>query len=797
MADLSGWLLDLYPDPQGGVVLWLLGDEGERHRLRQPFPVTFYAAGPSQRLRELWRFLQSEELYAADAGHPVDDSHPPDDRRLQPPCPMHLERSERRDLFQGPIPVLAARFERPADQPRLFRRAAQAFPDLTFYDADLNLALRHAAVFGTFPLARCQVATTSDGLITDLQVVDTPWELDPARAPLRAMTIAPEVDPFHAEPTCLQVCAAGRSYRLSLEPARPLLINLAVLLRRYDPDLLLTNWGDGGTSFRGLLLRLLDMAQEWNIPLPLNRDPQGQIFYKADRSYAAYGQIIYRGAQVHLAGRWHVDAANAVMFHDYGLEGVLEMARVTALPVQTAARVSPGTGISAMQIVTALRSGVLVPYHKQVAERPKTALELFRSDQGGMVYQPLIGLHADVAELDFVSMYPSIMARFNISPEMTPQDFEERNADFERGLIPRTLQPLLDKRLALKQRLLTLPRWDPRRESDKKRVSAHKWLLVTCFGYLGYRNARFGRIESHEAVTAYGRECLLRAKEAAEDLGGTVLHMYVDGLWVKKEGAHTPEDFRPMLDEIAARTGLPVGLDGIYNWVAFLPSRVDDRLPVANRYFGVFQDGSTKMRGIEVRRRDTPAWIAETQTELLECLAKAVKVEDLPARLPEAQRILRRKQADLRAGRVPLAKLVVRHGLSRELDAFVTASPAARAAGQLAAVGKQLRPGQSVRFLYTLGKPGVYAWDLPEPPDPRTINIPRYQELLLRAAETVLQVATAGSNGDNTQLTLPARPFLPKRIFPEHQATALPLVIKAPLPSASSASMLPQETLMH
>jgi DNA polymerase-2 len=418
---LTGWLLDLYPDPQGGVVLWLLGDDGQRHRLRQPFPVTFYAAGPSPRLRDLWRFLQSG--------------------------PVHLERCERRDLFQGSIPVLSARLDRPADQPQLFRRAAQAFPDLTFYDADLALALRHAAVFSTFPLARCQIAATREGSITDLQVMDTPWELDTARPPLRAMTLSPEVDPFHAEPTYLKIGAAGRTYRLSLEPARPLLINLAALLHRHDPDLLLTNWGDGGHSFRGLLLRLLDLAQEWNIPLPLNRDPQGQIVHKPDRSYAAYGQIVYRGAQVHLAGRWHVDAANTVMFHDYGLEGVLEMARVTALPVQTAARVSPGTGISAMQIVTALRLGVLVPYHKQEAERPKTALELFRSDQGGMVYQPLIGLHADVAELDFVSMYPSIMARFNISPETVPQDFEERNANFERGLIPRTLQPLLEKRL--------------------------------------------------------------------------------------------------------------------------------------------------------------------------------------------------------------------------------------------------------------------------------------------------------------------------------------------------------------
>jgi hypothetical protein len=41
--------------------------------------------------------------------------------------------------------------------------------------------------------------------------------------------------------------------------------------------------------------------------------------------------------------------------------------------------------------------------------------------------------------------------------------------------------------------------------------------------------------------------------------------------------------------------------------------------------------------------------------------------------------------------------------------------------------------------LHTLGEPGVHAWDLPEPPDPRSVDVARYQELLLRAAFTVLQ----------------------------------------------------------
>ncbi len=53
----------------------------------------------------------------------------------------------------------------------------------------------------------------------------------------------------------------------------------------------------------------------------------------------------------------------------------------------------------------------------------------------------------------------------------------------------------------------------------KARQNALKWILVTCFGYLGYKNARFGRIEAHEAVTAFGRDKLLTAKEICEERG--------------------------------------------------------------------------------------------------------------------------------------------------------------------------------------------------------------------------------------------------------------------------------------
>ena len=101
---------------------------------------------------------------------------------------------------------------------------------------------------------------------------------------------------------------------------------------------------------------------------------------------------------------------------------------------------------------------------------------------------------------------------------------------------------------------------------------------MTCFGYLGYKNARFGRIEAHEAVTAYGREALLQAKEIAEEMGYTILHMYVDGLWIKSETRITNENIKPLLKAIEQQTGLPISTDGIFRWIVFLPSKTNQNV---------------------------------------------------------------------------------------------------------------------------------------------------------------------------------------------------------------------------
>lgn len=717
MPELDAWLLDLFEDPQDDLVLYFISKDGQRLRLRHTFPVTFYALGQDSDLRALWRFLAA-----------------------QSPRP-NLRRDKRSDVFtRQDETVLAIEVSRSYYQRALFEKVLKAFPQLSYADADLQLSLRFSAATGAFPTAYCHICFDDNNNLLNITPKESAWDLEYSHIPLRVMTLYPDVNPTHAQPQLLKIEVGNDHYQLALQPERPLLVNLRALLLRHDPDLLLTDWGD-----TWLLPYLIQTAEKNELPLPLNREKRVEVHWQKERTYFSYGQIVYRGQQVHLYGRCHIDRRNAVLWDDYELDGILEACRVTSLPLQVSGRTSPGTGISSIEILTALREGILVPWQKQQAEMLKPASELFLSDQGGLVYQPKVGVHSDVAEIDFVSLYPAIMVYFNISPETILNDPQAPNLvptlgigidNSKVGLIPKALKPLLVKRVSLKKRLGKMQPWDPQRTVCSRRASALKWLLVTCFGYLGYKNARFGRIEAHQAVTAYGREALLLAKETAEEAGYEVVHLYVDALWVRKKCKKTPGDFEDLLVKIHDRTGLPIALDGVYRWLVFLPSRQNVNRPVPNRYFGVFQDGSIKVRGIDARRHDSPPFVAQTQMHILELLAAS---KDPEQALPAVIRYLQSRLRQLHAYQIPLEDLLIRQRLGRKLDAYSSLPATARAALQLEQIGKHLRPGQRVVFLYTLGVPGVHAWDLDKQPHLASIDLARYQELLLRAASTVLQ----------------------------------------------------------
>ena len=181
--------------------------------------------------------------------------------------------------------------------------------------------------------------------------------------------------------------------------------------------------------------------------------------------------------------------------------------------------------MASLQNYQALKDGFLIPRNKHTGESFKSAYQLLIGDRGGFVYEPKMGIHDQVGEIDFSSMYPTLMAKYNISAETVLckccPDSSSRIPELgfhicekRRGIVPKVLDFAVKKRLRYKK--LVKETEDPTlRKIYDERQSALKWILVTCFGYLGYRNSKFGTVDGHICVCAFGRATLLSASHIA------------------------------------------------------------------------------------------------------------------------------------------------------------------------------------------------------------------------------------------------------------------------------------------
>ncbi len=685
---LTGWLLDAYP-VHAGMAVWLLADDGIRRRLIDPYAPAFYLAGTPADSTQAVRLLMQRHI-------------------------AHRHRIvQRRELWEvDTIPVCEVAVLHPIQFQQAVRLVMEALPRLRVYQADVALPQLYFYDRCLFPFCRCMAAVSRDFIVQAIHACDSPWETDYPLPPLSMMELTLEgfsPNPNHGGVFQLVVRVEDQERRVEGEDAGECIQTFNGLLKRYDPDVLLSDWGD---SY--ILPRLIQFAQAARIPLALNRDSTQSIAMRAARSYFSYGRVLAQAGARTLYGRLHLDRRNSFALAETGLAGLFEQARVTKVPIQQMARTTTGTGITSMQLERAHRNGILIPYRKQQAEEFKTAFELLETDQGGLTYAPVSGYHEAVGELDFASMYPAIMTKFNVSPETVNcpccrhdpaaqvPEIHHHTCRKKEGLVPQTLAPLLAKRAQYKQQLKHSVRTSMRRVIDQ-RQTALKWLLVVSFGYLGYKNARFGRIEAHESVTAHSREMLLRAKEIAEGEGFRFLHAIVDSLWLQKPGA-IRADYEKLATAISTHTQLQIAVEGLYRWIGFLPSRVNPRMPVHNQFIGVFDDGNLKVRGLEVRRSDAPLIVKRAQAEILQRLSQGTTVAELQAMIPEVSEIVGDYCRYLREGCAGIEEVAIGKTLTQAPEHYRHATRTSIAAKELQSRGVALQPGETVHYVISDGK---------------------------------------------------------------------------------------------
>ena len=713
----EGWVFDVQEEARG-VGLWLVDERGRTSKLCYPFKPYFYLTGDKPSIEAAVRILQAWRV------------------------PLALQWEEKKEFYSDKtIPCLKVSVDAPQVYTKIIKAlSTERKKGFELYTCDIPVAQLFFIETGLFPMARVTLEIEEPA---SLVLKDSPWETDYDLPPLEIMEIEMEGgsgNPSHRAMGRLVVKLRGEERIIEDDP----ISSLKKIISRYDPHVIVSRWGD---SY--LMPNLQRLASTRGEALPFGREQGKYSPRKRGRSYFTYGKILFTASSYTFKGRWHFDLENSFIIKECGLEGLIELTRLAKIPIQRMARTSTGTCISAMQVERAIKDGYLIPLRKNQVEDFKTADELLLIDKGGLTYRPVPGFYEEVAELDFASMYPTLMAKFNLSPETVncaccPQASRVPEAGYRictrrRGLIPKTIEPLLAKRQDYKAKIRLTA--DPvLKEIYDRRQSAHKWCLVTCFGYLGYKNARFGKIEAHESTTAWGREMLLRAKEIAEERGYRFIHGLTDSLWVKKEGAKR-EDYAELTRAIEEKTGLSVSLEGIYRWISFLPSRQDPKLGVPARFFGLFDTGKLKVRGLMVRKHDTPPFVKKALQTMLEILSQAQSKRDYEDLLENKVRpAVEAYMEELMDGRMEPGELSILKRLSHDPLGYAHGTMTAAVAQELLARGVKLMPGESIQMVITdaaAKDPSLRARALGFLDLPHTYDRQKYREIFLAAIKEI------------------------------------------------------------
>jgi DNA polymerase elongation subunit (family B) len=309
---------------------------------------------------------------------------------------------------------------------------------------------------------------------------------------------------------------------------------------------------------------------------------------------------------------------------------------------------------------------------------------------GAFVAQPPRPLHIfqNVLFLDCVSMYPSIIISYRISP------------DPERKLYPDVLSQLMSERKRYKQLY---------RETGDRRYDilqyAYKILANAFYGVFNAPGFRVQRPDLGDEVARRGREIVTSLIGFYSSLGYNVIYADTDS--VALSDIPPDETVFSMLAEAGTRhireslgADIQVEAKKFYSKLYF-PKRASDESAAKKRYAGYVvwtsDDGwlqSPKLDtvGIEVVRTDFPPAAQLLQRTLIEGFLSGRPVAELQALLLDFKKALF-------SGLLSYEDLAISKSITKR--DYKANPPHVRAAKKLEQLGVPLSVGDKVRFVYT------------------------------------------------------------------------------------------------
>lgn len=220
----------------------------------------------------------------------------------------------------------------------------------------------------------------------------------------------------------------------------------------------------------------------------------------------------------------------------------LELTRIIGQPLFDVSRMATGQQAEWFLVKQAYFDGEVVP-NKQGSNFADRANA--EDNEGGYVKEPETGLHENLVQFDFRSLYPSIIISKNISPDVMTlgdvDDEEEYNISPEHGIkfkkspkgfIPSVIDKILQERFRIKREMKASTD-----ETEKKALDvqqqAIKRLANTMYGIYGFPRFRWYSFECAKAITSWGRQYIKSSIKKAEEYGFYAIYADTDGFYAK------------------------------------------------------------------------------------------------------------------------------------------------------------------------------------------------------------------------------------------------------------------------
>jgi DNA polymerase I/DNA polymerase-2 len=331
--------------------------------------------------------------------------------------------------------------------------------------------------------------------------------------------------------------------------------------------------------------------------------------------------------------------------------------------------------------------------------------------EGAFVKEPIAGLHEKIAVMDFRSLYPSIIATFNISPEtfnceccrkdgyMVPET-KYWFCKKRKGFVSTVIREVIERRAEIKELMIKLKRGSEEWSRLNNEQIAVKTIANATYGYFGFAGSKWYCRQCAQSSAAFGRFYIKKVISEAEKEKFTVIYADTDSMFVKTRGSLIKK-VNVFLKKINKKLPgiIELNLQGIYTRGIFIPRGVGPGT-AKKRYALIDEKGVLTIRGLEKVRRDWSNVAKATQERVLKLVLEKKDVES-------AVRLTREVIKKLKAGKIPLKDLTLYEQLTKPLSEYKAIGPHVAAARKIKERGRPIGEGMVIMFVITKGKDSI------------------------------------------------------------------------------------------